>query len=52
MPFPAVEFEGLTITPYVDEKRGRVAYSVRATGMRAPVVGKSSHRSSANGEAA
>jgi hypothetical protein len=36
MPFRPVEFEGLTVTPYVDEKRGRIAYSYRATGMHAP----------------
>ena len=34
-PYPAVEFEGLTITPYANAK-GRVAYSFRAKGMRAP----------------
>ena len=36
MPFRPVEFDGLTVTPYVDDKRGRVAYSFRATGMHAP----------------
>lgn len=38
LPFRPVEFEGLTVTPYVDEKSGRprVAYSIRATGMRSP----------------
>ena len=36
MPFRPVEFDGLTVTPYVDDKRGRVAYSYRASGMRAP----------------
>src|SRR3954453_14484767 len=38
LPFRPVEFDGLTITPWVDEsrERPRVAYSVRATGMRAP----------------
>jgi hypothetical protein len=38
LPFAAVEFEGLTVTPYVDESGGRprVAYSIRASGMRAP----------------
>ena len=38
MPFRPVEFDGLTVTPYVDDKRGRVAYSYRATGMRAPAA--------------
>jgi hypothetical protein len=33
-PYPAVEFDGLTITPYANNK-GRVAYSFRAKGMRA-----------------
>lgn len=34
-PYAAVEFEGLTITPYANNK-GRIAHSFRATGMRAP----------------
>jgi hypothetical protein len=51
MPFAAVEFDLLTVTPYVDDKRGRVAYSLRAREMRAPVVGKSG-RSSSTGAAA
>jgi hypothetical protein len=39
MPFRPVEFEGLTVTPYMDDKRNRVAYSLRANGMRAPQAG-------------
>jgi hypothetical protein len=38
-PFRPVEFEGLTATPYVATMasgRGRLAWSFRATGMRAP----------------
>jgi hypothetical protein len=38
-PFRPVEFEGLSLTPYVREDgggRARVAYSLRATGMRTP----------------
>ena len=43
-PFTAVEFEGLTATPYVDSGRckgtgkcgARVAYSLKATGVRTP----------------
>jgi hypothetical protein len=33
-----VEFDGLSITPYLDERRSRprVAYSLRATAMHAP----------------
>ncbi|RZS37840.1 hypothetical protein EV193_105400 [Herbihabitans rhizosphaerae] len=34
-PYPAVEFDGLTITPYANNK-GRIAHSFRAKGMRAP----------------
>jgi hypothetical protein len=39
VPFRPVEFEGLTATPYVTTMasgRGRLAWSFRATGMRAP----------------
>ena len=43
-PFTAVEFEGMTATPYVDPCRcqgngkcgARMAYSLKATGVRAP----------------
>ncbi len=48
-PFIAVEFEGMTATPYVDTGRcqgkgrcgGRQAYSLKATGVRAPSRGLS-----------
>lgn len=43
MPFRPVEFDGLTVTPYVDDKRGRIAYSIRATGMHAPSTGPARH---------
>ena len=43
MPFRPVEFEGLSVTPYVDDKRGRIAYSIRATGMHAPTTGAARH---------
>jgi hypothetical protein len=39
VPFRPVEFDGLTATPYVATTasgRGRLAWSFRATGMRAP----------------
>lgn len=54
MPFRPVEFDGLTVTPYLDDKRNRVAFSVRATGMRAPAggSGKASPRAAAGSEAA
>jgi hypothetical protein len=35
MPFVPVEFTGLTVTPYVSQA-GRLAYSLRAAGVRAP----------------
>jgi hypothetical protein len=46
-PFTAVEFEGMTATPYVDASRcqghgrcaARQAYSLKATGVRAPSRG-------------
>jgi hypothetical protein len=46
-PFTAVEFDGLTVTPYVDASRcqgkgkcaARQAYSLKATGVRAPSRG-------------
>ena len=37
-PFTAVEFTGLTVTPYVNQA-GRLAYSFKATGVRAPSRG-------------
>jgi hypothetical protein len=33
MPFRPVEFDGMTVTPYVNDK-GRLAYSYRATAVR------------------
>ena len=35
-PFVPVEFTGMTVTPYVNQA-GRLAYSLKATGIRAPV---------------
>ena len=35
-PFEPVEFDGLIVTPYVTD-RGRMAYSLRATGIRAAI---------------
>ena len=37
-PFAAVEFTALTVTPYVNQA-GRLAYSFKATGVRAPSRG-------------
>jgi hypothetical protein len=54
LPFRPVEFEGLTATPYVNENgnRARLAYSLRASGMRAPQVGSGKPAPRAHGEAA
>jgi hypothetical protein len=38
-PFVPVEFIGLTVTPYVNQA-GRLAYSLKATGIRAPGRGR------------
>lgn len=38
LPFVPVEFEALTVTPYVNNN-GRLAYSFKATGMHAPKTG-------------
>lgn len=34
-----VEFSGMTVTPYVDDRSKRMAYSLRASDMKAPAVG-------------
>ena len=52
VPFRPVEFEGLTVTPYVTTTvsgRGRLAWSFRAAGMRAP---KAAPVAAGNGKAA
>ena len=43
-PFRPVVFDDLALTPYVDDRRNRprVAYSLRASGMRAPAGAKPS----------
>ncbi len=40
LPFRPVEFENLTVAPYVNRSTGRMAYSIRATGMRGPAGGR------------
>jgi hypothetical protein len=50
-PFAPVEFDGLTITPYANSK-GRIAYSFRAIGMRAPNAGRASKSGSAEQKSA
>ena len=41
LPFVPVEFTGLAVTPYVNQG-GRLAYSLKATGVRVP--GRGGHR--------
>lgn len=48
-PYSPVEFEGMTITPYANNK-GRIAHSFRATGMRAPGGAKAGKSAPASGE--
>ncbi|AEH07903.1 MULTISPECIES: hypothetical protein [Protofrankia] len=36
LPFRPVEFENLSVAPYVNRSTGRMAYAIRATGMHAP----------------
>ncbi|MEU0485962.1 plasmid replication, integration and excision activator [Streptosporangium sp. NPDC006013] len=36
LPFVPVEFDGMTVTAYVGQNTGRLAWSIRATAMRAP----------------
>jgi hypothetical protein len=38
-PFVPVEFTGMTVTPYVNQA-GRLAYSIKATGIRSPGRGR------------
>ncbi|MFJ1703412.1 plasmid replication, integration and excision activator [Kitasatospora sp. NPDC088346] len=46
LPFRPVEFDGLTVTAYVNNG-GRVAYSFRASGLRAPAAARSAAKSAA-----
>jgi hypothetical protein len=55
--FRPVEFDGLAVTRYLDDKRNRVAYSLRARAIRAPGqepqgVGGPASPASAEGKAA
>lgn len=50
-PFVAVEFTGLTVTPYVNQS-GRLAYSLKASAVRAPGGRASSGRDQSGKEAA
>ncbi len=51
-PFAAVEFTGMAVTPYVKEGTTRVAYSFKATGVRAPSRGTAVRPAAENKDAA
>lgn len=46
VPFESVEFDGMTVTPYV-ANNGRMAYSLRATALRAPAGARSAKSAAA-----
>ena len=50
-PFAAVEFTGMTVTPYVNQA-GRLAHSFRATAVRAPSHGTTVRPATENKDAA
>ena len=49
VPFVAVEFTGLTVTPYVNQN-GKLRYSLKATGVRAPAPGRPAGRHGTEGK--
>jgi hypothetical protein len=49
LPFVPVEFTGLTVTPYVSQA-GRLAYSLKAAGVKAPGAGRGSGRPGGEGK--
>jgi hypothetical protein len=50
-PFTPVEFTGLTVTPYVNQN-GKLGYSLKATGIRAPAAGRPAGRHGLEGKEA
>ncbi|MGW0594470.1 plasmid replication, integration and excision activator [Streptosporangium sp. NPDC002607] len=48
LPFVPVEFDGMTATAYVAQNTGRLAWSIRATSMRAPRSATAPARQSAS----
>jgi hypothetical protein len=50
-PFTPVEFTGLTVTPYVNQN-GKLGYSLKATGIRAPAAGRPAGRHGLDGKEA
>jgi hypothetical protein len=51
VPFVAVEFTGLTVTPYVNQN-GKLGYSLKATGVRTPAAGRPAGRHGTEGKEA
>ena len=51
LPFTPVEFDGMSVTPYVGQDSGRLAYSIRARAMRAPRTAAASTRQTASASA-
>src|SRR5690606_34029377 len=49
-PFVPVEFDGLTFTPYVNSQNNRLAYSLKAAGIRAAGTGAGKGRPAAAGK--
>jgi hypothetical protein len=49
VPFVAVEFAGLTVTPYVNQS-GKLGYSLKATGVRTPAQGRAAGRHGTEGK--
>ncbi|GAA3143115.1 plasmid replication, integration and excision activator [Planomonospora corallina] len=52
LPFVPVEFDGMTVTPYVNQSTGRLAYSIRATSMRPPRTAGAAVKAAAGKESA
>jgi hypothetical protein len=52
LPITPVEFDRMSVTPYVHQATGRLAYSLRATAMRAPRNPSTPVKASANGKEA
>ena len=48
-PFTAVEFTGLTVTPYINQN-GKLGYSLKAVGVRAPAAGRPAGRHGIDGK--
>lgn len=52
LPVTPVEFDEMTVTAYVEERSKRLAFSLRASGVRAPGRGAKPHAANGNGASA